>query len=185
MPGVPGSPKLEVEGGASEGGPTVLVLSAALALAVLCRGSLTAQTLPQGAGADVIKARCVSCHDTDLITSQRLAAAGWTRELDKMVRWGATLSVEQRDVLQTYLAKNFGPRPSASPVTDGSTAAAGEAVFKRACLGCHGMDLVEQQRLSRAGWVREVEKMMRWGANVSAADKDPLADHLAARFGVR
>jgi mono/diheme cytochrome c family protein len=141
------------------------------------------RALPAGAGADVIKARCVSCHDTDLITSQRLAPAGWTRELDKMARWGATLSPEQRDVLQAYLAAHFGPRAPASHAAQ--AAAAGEATFKRACLGCHGTDLVEQQRLSRTGWVREVEKMMRWGATVPADEKDPLVDHLAARFGVR
>jgi mono/diheme cytochrome c family protein len=157
-----------------------------LVLAVVSFGSLRAQqALPAGAGADVIKARCVSCHDTDLITSQRLALAGWTRELDKMARWGATLSAEQRDVLQTYLAANFGPRPAASHAGQSAAAEAGEATFKRACLSCHGVDLVEQQRLTRAGWVREVDKMMRWGAAVPAAEKDPLVDHLAARFGIR
>jgi mono/diheme cytochrome c family protein len=143
------------------------------------------QALPAGAGVDVIKARCVSCHETDLITSQRLTPVGWTRELDKMARWGATLSPEQRDVLQAYLAATFGPRASASHASLATTPTAGEATFKRACLGCHGTDLVEQQRLSRTGWLREVEKMMRWGAAVPADEKDPLVDHLAARFGVR
>jgi mono/diheme cytochrome c family protein len=143
------------------------------------------QALPAGAGADVIKARCVSCHETDLITSQRLALAAWGRELDKMGRWGATLSPEQREVLQTYLAANFGPRPLASHASDAAAIDAGQATFKRACSGCHGVDLVEQQRLSRPGWVREVEKMMRWGADVPATEKDPLVDLLAARYGVR
>jgi mono/diheme cytochrome c family protein len=147
--------------------------------------ALAQQALPTGAGADAIKARCVSCHDTDLITSQRLALAGWTRELDKMVRWGATVSPEQREVLQTYLAANFGPRPSSSHENQTASADAGEATFKRACLGCHGVDLVEQQRLTRPGWVREVDKMMRWGAVVPDAEKDSLVTHLAARFGVR
>jgi hypothetical protein len=27
--------------------------------------------------------------------------------------------------------------------------------------------------------------MMRWGAAVAAADKEPLIDHLASRFGPR
>jgi mono/diheme cytochrome c family protein len=160
--------------------PTVLVLALVSVASVRAQ-----QALPAGAGAEVIKARCVSCHDTDLITSQRLALAGWTRELDKMARWGATLSAEQRDVLQTYLAANFGPRPAPSHAGQSTPAAAGEATFKRACLSCHGVDLVEQQRLTRAGWVREVDKMMRWGAAVPAAEKDPLVDHLAARFGIR
>jgi hypothetical protein len=39
--------------------------------------------------------------------------------------------------------------------------------------------------LSRAGWIREVEKMMRWGADVPAADKDALVSYLAARYPPR
>ena len=157
-----------------------------LALTFVFMGTLRAQqVLPAGGGADVIKARCVSCHDADLIASQRLAAAGWGRELDKMGRWGATLSPEQREVLQPYLAANFGPRPAPSHVSDTASAQPGEATLKRACLSCHGTDLIEQQRLSRPGWVREVEKMMRWGAPVPAADKDHLVDYLAAHHGVR
>ncbi len=161
-----------------------------LAIALMSMATLRAQqALPAGAGADVIKARCVSCHDTDLITSQRLALAAWGRELDKMGRWGATLSSEQREMLQPYLAANFGPQPAASHASVSAKANANgepaEATFKRACLSCHGTDLVEQQRLTRAGWVREVEKMMRWGAPVPADAKDALVDHLAARHGVR
>lgn len=143
------------------------------------------QMLPAGPGADVIKARCITCHESDLISSQRLALAGWTREIDKMVRWGATVSPEQRDVLQTYLAANFGPRPSASHTESSAASFPGEATFTRACLSCHGVDLVEQQRLSRPGWVREVDKMMRWGSTVNATEKDALVDYLTARNGVR
>jgi len=43
-------------------------------------------------------------------------------------------------------------------------------------------DIIEQQRLGRAGWVREVDKMIRWGASVSETEKQALVDYLAARF---
>jgi hypothetical protein len=33
--------------------------------------------------------------------------------------------------------------------------------------------------------VREVDKMMRWGAAVPANEKDALVDHLTALYGVR
>lgn len=147
---------------------------------VLGATALRAQALPEGPGSEILEARCVSCHQVDLITSQRLSLAGWTRELDKMIRWGATIDAAERDPLQTYLAANFAPKPAAS-----HAATPGEAVFSRACLGCHGSDLVEAQRLTRAGWVREVEKMMRWGAAVGDADKDPLVDYLAGKHGPR
>jgi DMSO/TMAO reductase YedYZ molybdopterin-dependent catalytic subunit len=50
-----------------------------------------------------------------------------------------------------------------------------------ACGACHGPDLIDQQRLTRAGWEREVEKMMRWGARVPEAEKTTLVDYLLSR----
>jgi len=142
---------------------------------------LSAQTLPAGPGADVLKQRCVSCHESDLITSQKLSLTGWTRSVDKMVRWGAAVTPGEREVLQPYLAANFGPRPAASHATP----EAGAASYQRACLTCHDADLIEQQQLSRTGWTRSVEKMMRWGAAITEADKEPLVDYLSSRFRPR
>jgi cytochrome c5 len=137
--------------------------------------------LPGGAGGDLVKARCSSCHETDLIASQRLSLAGWTREVDKMARWGAAVSDADRAVLQPYLAERYGVRPAAAHGPD----PAGEATFARACLTCHDRDIVSGQRLTPTGWTREVEKMMRWGAPVGDADKGPLVNFLAASFPPR
>jgi mono/diheme cytochrome c family protein len=162
---------------------------ASILLSMLVAG-LSAQTpasggappdLPDGIGAEVVRARCMSCHGSDLITSQKLTEAGWGREIDKMVRWGATVSDADRPALLAYLTTNFTPVPAASH----SRAAEGEAVFKRACLTCHGADLTEQQRLSATGWTREVEKMMRWGAVVNEVEKAALVDFLATRYPMR
>ena len=112
-----------------------------------------------------------------MIAGQRLSPVGWERELDKMVRWGATVTDADRATLQPFLAARFAPAPVVS-----HDEAPGGAVFERACLRCHDRDIVETQRLSPAGWVREVDKMVRWGAAVSEADKAPLAAYLAARF---
>lgn len=137
--------------------------------------------LAQSPGADVLTRRCVSCHESDIITSQKLSLAGWTNSVNKMVRWGAVITPAERDVLQPYLAANFGPRPAASH----ATGEAGAASYQRACLTCHDADIIGQQKLSRTGWTRSVEKMMRWGATVSADEKDPLIDYLSSRFGPR
>jgi len=45
---------------------------------------------------------------------------------------------------------------------------------------CHGPSLIAQQRLSRDAWVREVDKMIGWGAKV--ADKNALVNYLALTF---
>ena len=160
-------------------------------LLLIGSASVTAQQLPPGPGADVLKSRCVICHETDIITSQKLSLTGWTNSINKMVRWGSQITPAEREVLQPYLAQHFAPLhqgfggQAPLPVASHSGTEAGAATLKRVCLTCHDADIIEQQRLTPAGWTRSVEKMMRWGAVVSDAEKQPLIDHLASRFGPR
>ena len=140
-----------------------------------------ARGLPEGAGVEVARAKCIGCHEADLIVSQRLSPSGWDREVAKMERWGAKLSAEERTALVGYLARQFGLRPTASHDTAAVTA--GEAVYNGACRTCHADDLSEQQRLSAAAWGRTVDKMVRWGAKVSADQKPVLVAYLTSRWG--
>lgn len=141
--------------------------------------SVGAQQLPAGPGADVLKARCLSCHEADIVVSQKLSLTGWTNSVAKMIRWGSQITPEEREVLQPYLAAHFAPKPA---VSHGGNVAAGEATFKRACLSCHDADIIEQQKLSKTGWTNSVAKMVRWGAAVPEAEREPLADYLFSRF---
>ena len=140
-----------------------------------------APSLPTGAGVEVVTAKCIGCHEADLIVSQRLSPTGWDREVGKMERWGAKLSPEERTALVGYLARSFGVRPAVSH--DAAAVAAGEAVFKGACRVCHDDDLSAQQRLTAAGWGREVDKMVRWGAKVTPDEKPALVAYLTSRWG--
>lgn len=151
-----------------------------LSITLCASATAVAQPLPDGPGAERVRAKCVSCHGTDLIVQQRLSRPGWEREIDKMVRWGAAVDATERASLVEYFATHFAPTPAVAHAAPAP--AAGEATYTRACLTCHGQDLIEQQRLSRAGWVREVDKMIRWGAVVPDAEKDALVDLLATRY---
>jgi len=53
-----------------------------------------------------------------------------------------------------------------------------------ACTECHDAEIVLQQRLSKAAWTKEVDKMVKWGALVEEKDREPLIDYLSANFGV-
>jgi hypothetical protein len=50
------------------------------------------------------------------------------------------------------------------------------------CLECHEARIILQQRLSKAAWGKEVDKMTKWGAVVDPADRDALIDYLSANF---
>ncbi len=56
------------------------------------------------------------------------------------------------------------------------------SAYRGSCLGCHNEDLIKGQRLTRAQWEREVDKMIRWGAQVPAEQRGPLLDYLSTRF---
>ncbi len=136
-----------------------------------------AQAWPDTPGGALVRSRCLVCHQTDLIQQQRLTRDGWQREVDKMVRWGAKVDGDaERQALIDALASAEGSRaPDAE-----AAARRGEVVFNRQCTVCHQTDLVAQQRLTTAGWAREVDKMVRWGAAVAdPADKAALVDYLA------
>jgi cytochrome c oxidase cbb3-type subunit III len=50
------------------------------------------------------------------------------------------------------------------------------------CAVCHSTDLIVQQRLTLTQWIKTLNKMERWGAQVSSAEQTQLANYLAARY---
>lgn len=68
------------------------------------------------AGKKTEKTACVACHSVRIIESQRLSAAAWTKEMDKMIGWGAV--VPDRQMLIDYLAAEFSnAKPLPTPET--------------------------------------------------------------------
>jgi cytochrome c5 len=139
------------------------------------------QDSKQAKAAEVLNNKCVVCHEIDVIRQQRLSRTGWTREVDKMIRWGASISDAEKELLLDYLADNFPAQ--AAKATPASTN--GKVIFEKHCTICHEADIVEGQRLSRTGWTREVEKMVRWGAAVDESEKPTLVDYLSTLYPVR
>jgi hypothetical protein len=52
---------------------------------------------------------------------------------------------------------------------------------ERSCIPCHSLRLVHSQRLSRAAWNKELDKMAGWGAKYT--DRDALLEFLVANYG--
>lgn len=165
-----------------------LALAAAmLAVSVSFDGqsaAATQQDLPEGKGVELARDKCVVCHEADVIKAQRLSKQGWTREVEKMVRWGAVVNDSEKTVLVDYFSSHFTTVKSGAPVAAASVDR-GKQIFEDKCILCHQTEMTAQQRLTRAAWTREVEKMIRWGATVTDAEKEPLVDYLAKSYGQR
>ena len=79
------------------------------------RANVTAD-LPSGAMQAKATATCLECHEARIILQQRLSKAAWTKEVEKMTKWGATVDPADRDALIDYLSENFGPdKPAYEP----------------------------------------------------------------------
>jgi hypothetical protein len=74
-------------------------------------------------------------------------------------------------------------KPLPAKVTEDLPAGAMQAKATTACLECHEARIILQQRLSKATWAKEVDKMMKWGAVVDASDHDALIEYLSVNFG--
>jgi hypothetical protein len=79
------------------------------------------------------------------------------------------------------LAFLVGAIVTASWAADPAVLEKGKAEEKRSCLGCHGLRIVQSQRLSRGTWERELDKMVRWGAVIK--EREALMEYLVANFG--
>jgi len=64
---------------------------------------------------------------------------------------------------------------------DQATLDRGQKEEARACLPCHSLRLIHSQRLSRATWNKELDKMAGWG--IKYQDRDAILEYLVANFG--
>ncbi|HEY2018403.1 MAG TPA: hypothetical protein VGH38_33085 [Bryobacteraceae bacterium] len=74
-----------------------------------------------------------------------------------------------------------GVAAGAALCADPAVLARGEKEASRSCIPCHSLRLVHSQRLSRATWTKELDKMAGWGTVMQ--DREALLEYLVANFG--
>ena len=73
--------------------------------------------LPSGAVQAKVRTACLECHESRIIVQQRLSKGAWTKEVDKMIKWGAVVDATDRDGFVDYLSANFPADKPAEPVS--------------------------------------------------------------------
>jgi hypothetical protein len=109
------------------GGFLFVVLSAS---AMFGAGESPAVQLPSGPMQEKATAACATCHETRIIVQQRLSKAAWTKEMDKMIKWGAVVDPKDRDGLIDYFSSNFGVEQAAYEAPRTGVWSAGKAHSK-------------------------------------------------------
>jgi mono/diheme cytochrome c family protein len=70
---------------------------------------------------------------------------------------------------------------AAAGAADQATIEKGQKEEQRTCVPCHSLRIIHSNRLSRAAWNRELDKMAGWGTKYS--DRDAILEYLVATFG--
>jgi len=92
------------------GGQLVMVgLLVASLSPLLPRLQAQSPDLPPGPIRDKVTTACTECHESRIILQQRLGKGAWTKEVDKMIKWGAVVDAADRDAFIEYLSTNFPP----------------------------------------------------------------------------
>jgi hypothetical protein len=77
--------------------------------------SAQSQDLPAGTIQAKVNTTCAECHDAGIIRQQRLSEKVWTKELDKMIKWGALVDPSDRAAFVEYLSASFPPNKPPDP----------------------------------------------------------------------
>jgi hypothetical protein len=91
----------------------VVVLTLLIGLSVMHAQS---PDLPAGPVRAKVRTACTECHDARIVLQQRLSDKAWTREVDKMIKWGAVVDATDRDAFIRYLSLNFPPDKPVDPL---------------------------------------------------------------------
>jgi hypothetical protein len=156
-------------------------LVATLAPHAIGQGSSSSTTLPSGALQQKAQKACLGCHDAKIILQQQLDKKVWTKEMDKMIRWGAPVAPEDRSPLIDYFAEHFAPRDPeviAAMLPPG----AGKEKVLETCFDCHDAKDIVQKQLDERGWERILERMEDIGAYIYDDDREDIIRYLARAF---
>ena len=113
---------------------TLVVFAAAAALAGESSPNSSSNSndqLPAGAAKEKAEAACLTCHEARIIVQQRLTKPAWTKEVDKMIKWGAEVDPKDRDALIDYFSANFGPDQPAYAAPRSATQSASQTKAKK------------------------------------------------------
>jgi hypothetical protein len=79
-------------------------------LLLLClAASATAHAQSLGKIQTKVQTACTECHDASIIRQQRLSAKSWTKEVDKMIKWGAFVEPGDRAAFIEFLSASYPP----------------------------------------------------------------------------
>jgi mono/diheme cytochrome c family protein len=146
---------------------------------------------PQGPVRQVIFKNCTNCHGIDDYAYNALDRAKWDALITaKHQGMNVSLEGQERTLLLDWLEVRFGPTTKPFPrayvapeVTTFFSDAEGEALLKRSCTTCHGIDRVNAARFAPERWRVVTVDMRERGAKLEDEELERLVEWLARTRG--
>jgi cytochrome c553 len=141
---------------------------------------------PEGAVRQVIFRNCTSCHGIDDYAYNSLDRSAWNTLFEaKHKDFKSLIADKDREVLLDWVAVRFGPNTKPFPrayvppeITTYFSDAEAEALIKRACTRCHGVERVNDARNSADAWRVVTVDMRERGAQLSDEELEKLVEWL-------
>jgi mono/diheme cytochrome c family protein len=139
----------------------------------------------------VIFKYCTNCHGIDDYAYNALDRAKWDSLITAKHRgMEVPLPTQERAILLDWLEVRFGPTTKPFPrayvapeVTTFFSDAEGEALVKRACTSCHGIDRVNGARFAPERWRVVTVDMRERGAKLEDEELERLVEWLGRTKG--
>ena len=142
-------------------------------------------SLPEGAGKDLVAARCVLCHDMGRVTGVARSKSDWDSITRNMLR-GLSDTPDEIQTMISYLQANFSKNLRSSQHTQSQSVHSGSDVFTQKCLSCHstepGKDLLgpslygEMREPHPKKTEQQIRAIIRDGKGRMPAFKDTLTE---------
>lgn len=78
------------------------------------------------------------------------------------------------DIMNAFMA------PPEADVEEGEATLSGEELLQERCTACHDLERVTSQDKDEAGWTATVDRMISYGAQLNAGEREALIEYLVA-----
>jgi cytochrome c5 len=144
--------------------------------------------LPAGEGRELVAAVCTSCHPARTFGQIRQNERAWRVQVMKMMMAGAQVGPDDIEPITKYLATALGPGvplpgppPAKVTLADGN----GKELVEGACALCHGLDRVTSAKRTDHQWDAIIDRMVFFGAPLSADQAKTVHTYLTSSYGAK
>lgn len=144
-----------------------------------------ASPFPDGPGKEIVSVACTQCHGPSVFAQLRMGETAWRAQIYDMILRGAQIGPNDIDTAAKYMAKSFGPGvpfPNQQPVKVELPDGQGKELVQGGCALCHGLDRVADTKRTKDQWQNIVNRMMFFGAPISADQASTVVAYLSTNF---